>query len=114
VYDIEVEKTNSFLADGVVAHNCMISHGVSRFLLERLYDMSDPFTMSVCPQCGMAPKTLDGCDVCDDQNKTLTKVQIPYACKLLFQELNAMGVRTQIFPSEGGAQMVPQIVERFP
>ena len=31
VYDIEVDKIHSFLANGIVAHNCMISHGVSRF-----------------------------------------------------------------------------------
>ena len=32
VYDISVDKTHSFLAEGVVAHNCMISHGAVQFL----------------------------------------------------------------------------------
>ena len=114
VYDIQVAKTESFLADGIVAHNCMISHGVSRFLLERLYDMSDPFQMTVCTSCGMPPRTMDRCDVCDDDAQDLCKVQIPYACKLLFQELNAMGIRTQIFPSAGGTHGVPQIIEHLP
>lgn len=114
VYDIQVDKTESFLADGIVAHNCMISHGVSRFLLERLYDMSDPFQMVVCTSCGMPPRTLDRCDNCDDDIQDLCKVQIPYACKLLFQELNAMGIRTQIFPSAGGTHGVPQIIEHLP
>jgi len=83
---------------GEMERDAMISHGVSRFLLERLYDMSDPFQMKVCNSCGMTPKTMDGCDICD--NRQLTSVQIPYACKLLFQELNAMGIRTQIFPDD--------------
>ena len=34
VYDIEVENTHSFLANGIVAHNCMVSHGASRFTRE--------------------------------------------------------------------------------
>lgn len=113
VYDIQVDRTESFLADGVVAHNCMISHGVSRFLLERLYDMSDPFHMTVCSSCGTPPQTLDRCEMCDNDHHALSKVQIPYACKLLFQELNAMGIRTQVFPAMGGASAIPQVVERL-
>ena len=55
VYDIEVEKIHSFLANGIVAHNCMISHGVSRFLRERLFDVSDYFEIFVCESCGTTP-----------------------------------------------------------
>lgn len=95
---------------GEMERDAMISHGVSRFLLERLYDMSDPFTMKVCNHCGMTPRTMDGCDVCVDDKRQLTTVQIPYACKLLFQELNAMGIRTQIFPSDTDIG-VPKVVE---
>jgi hypothetical protein len=40
VFDIQVEKTESYLANGVVAHNCMISHGVSKFLNERFDSIS--------------------------------------------------------------------------
>jgi len=32
VYDISVEKTHSVVANGVVAHNCMISHGTVQFI----------------------------------------------------------------------------------
>ncbi|NBN99466.1 MAG: hypothetical protein EBV19_09570, partial [Flavobacteriia bacterium] len=66
VYDIEVEDINSFLANGIVAHNCMISHGVSRFLTERLYDMSDKFTIHVCRKCGSVPDDLNTCHICED------------------------------------------------
>ena len=96
---------------GEMERDAMISHGVSRFLLERLYDMSDPFTMKVCNNCGMTPRTMDGCDVCRDDQRQLTTVQIPYACKLLFQELNAMGIRTQIFPSDTEIG-VPKVIEK--
>jgi hypothetical protein len=98
VYDIEVEKTNSFLANGIIAHNCMISHGVSRFLTERLFDMSDKFTVPVCANCGAIPNSMDLCSRCESM--TVRRTPLPYACKLLFQELNAMGIKTNLFPTE--------------
>jgi DNA-directed RNA polymerase beta subunit len=98
VYDIEVEETNSFLANGIVAHNCMISHGVSRFLTERLFDMSDKFTVPVCSQCGAIPNTMDTCHHCESLQ--IRRTPLPYACKLLFQELGAMGIKIHLFPTE--------------
>lgn len=98
VYDIEVEETNSFLANGIVAHNCMISHGNSRFLLERLFDMSDPFKIPVCQGCGNMPSSMTQCSVCEGTG--IVTVPMPYACKLLFQELNAMGIRINFFPEQ--------------
>lgn len=98
VYDIQVEDTHNFLANGVVAHNCLISQGCSRFLLERLYDLSDPYKIPVCTQCGSMPSTPNYCSVCDQSDIKI--VPIPYAAKLLFQELNAMGIRTSLFPTK--------------
>jgi len=98
VFDIEVEEINSFLANGIVAHNCMISHGVSRFLTERLFDMSDVFSVPLCANCGAMPHASDICNVCDCTN--IRRVLIPYACKLLFQELMAMGIKINLFPDE--------------
>ncbi|NBX88390.1 MAG: hypothetical protein EBQ97_07745, partial [Bacteroidetes bacterium] len=77
VFDIEVEEINSFLANGIVAHNCMISHGVSRFLTERLFDMSDVFSVPLCANCGAMPHASDICNVCDCTN--IRRVLIPYA-----------------------------------
>jgi len=98
VYDIQVDGTHNFLANGVVAHNCLISQGCSRFLLERLYDLSDPYKIPVCAQCGSMPSTPTYCSVCDQSD--IKTVPIPYAAKLLFQELNAMGIRTNLFPNK--------------
>uniref|UniRef100_A0A6C0IDZ4 DNA-directed RNA polymerase n=1 Tax=viral metagenome TaxID=1070528 RepID=A0A6C0IDZ4_9ZZZZ len=98
VYDIEVDEINSFLANGIVAHNCMISHGVSRFLTERLFDMSDKFTVPVCSQCGAIPNTMDTCHHCESLQ--IRRTPLPYACKLLFQELGAMGIKIHLFPTE--------------
>ena len=95
VYDIQVEKYQSFVANGVIAHNCMISHGVSRFLRERLFDVSDYFEIYTCV-CGNIPHSQQICNVC--QSKDIVKVAIPFACKLLFQELKALGIQVLIHP----------------
>ena len=95
VADIQVHKTQSFLANGIVAHNCMISHGVSRFLRERLFDVSDYFEIYTCI-CGNIPHSSTICNVCG--NKKIVKVALPFACKLLFQELIALGIKIDIKP----------------
>ena len=64
--------------------------------LERLYDLSDPYKIPVCAQCGSMPSSTTYCSVCDQSD--IKTVPIPYAAKLLFQELNAMGIRTNLFP----------------
>ena len=96
VYDIQVDNTHSFLANGIVAHNCMISHGASRFTRERMYDVSDKYSVFVCKKCGLIASYNDKmhihhCRTCDNR-VDFAYVQIPYACKLLFQELNTMNV----------------------
>lgn len=96
VFDLQVERTESFLANGVIAHNCMISHGVSRFLTERLFDMSDIFSVYLCSDCGVMPFTNEICHMCNSLK--IVKILIPYACKLLFQELMAMGIKINLFP----------------
>jgi len=97
VYDIQVEDIHSFLANGVVSHNCMIAHGASRFLKERLFDCSDPYQIIVCDQCGMMTAR-DECLACKQDNVSI--VNFPYASKLLVQELQAMGIKVAIIPKK--------------
>jgi len=100
VYDIQVDNTHSFLANGIVAHNCMVSHGAARFTRERLYDVSDKYSVFVCKKCGLIASYNDKmhihhCRTCDNR-VDFAYLQIPYACKLLFQELNTMNVVPRI------------------
>ena len=96
VYDIQVEKEESFLANGVVSHNCMIAHGAMGFLKERMMDVSDIFTVHICKECGLFsivnPKDADGTRTCGGCEKfsQFIELKIPYACKLLMQELEGM------------------------
>jgi DNA-directed RNA polymerase II subunit RPB2 len=78
--------------------DALISHGTASFLKERLFDMSDPYEVIVCKKCGGFCNTVDECTACKEDN--IVRVQIPYACKLLLQELNAMGIKTKITPKE--------------
>jgi DNA-directed RNA polymerase II subunit RPB2 len=95
VYDIQVEKEESFLANGVVAHNCMIAHGAMGFLKERMMDVSDKFTVYVCNECGLFSSVNPDddaerkCGSCENYSE-FTELNIPYACKLLMQELEGM------------------------
>lgn len=81
---------------GEMERDCMVSHGASRFTRERLYDVSDKYSVHTCKKCGMIASYNDKqsihiCKTCDNRSD-FSYVEIPYACKLLFQELTTMNV----------------------
>tara|TARA_B100000787_G_scaffold98922_1_gene72981 strand:+ start:1488 stop:5069 length:3582 start_codon:yes stop_codon:yes gene_type:complete len=85
---------------GEMERDAMISHGTSRFTKDRLYNSSDCYNVHVCNKCGMIcqyneKESIYKCKYCD--NKTDFKyIEIPYACKLLFQELISMNIAPRI------------------
>ncbi len=94
VYDIQVDETHTFLANGIVAHNCMIGHGVSKFLQERLFLVSDKYQVNICSKCGNFATSKTECQACDTDQ--VVSVKLPYVGKLVLQELNAMMIKTKI------------------
>ena len=81
---------------GEMERDCMISHGASRFTKDRIYDVSDKYSVHICNQCGLiAPynekENIHLCNICENR-VDFSFVKIPYSCKLLFQELIAMNV----------------------
>jgi DNA-directed RNA polymerase II subunit RPB2 len=74
-------------------------------LTERLFEQSDPFVATVCGKCGMlahpeSDKTLlrhkhSHCRNCGTTND-VHAVRMPYAFKLLLQELMAMNIAARL------------------
>jgi DNA-directed RNA polymerase II subunit RPB2 len=100
VYDITVDKVHSFLANGIISHNCFISQGISQFLREKLFLVSDKYKTHICNKCGLiciadVEKNKFLCQSCKNTTD-ISLIDIPYACKLLFQELMAMNIAPRI------------------
>ena len=95
---LEGRSRDGGLRCGEMERDALISHGVSSFLRERLFNMSDPYKVTVCEKCGSIASDPDVCRKCDEDR--LVSVNIPFACKLLLQELNAMGIKTSIMPKQ--------------
>lgn len=88
---------------GEMERDCMIAHGSSVFLKERMVDCSDNYRIFVCSGkkgCGMIcvanpEKNIFNCRNCRG-HLNIAQVRIPYAAKLLLQELETMGVVCRI------------------
>ncbi|KAJ9453540.1 DNA-directed RNA polymerase II subunit 2 [Diplonema papillatum] len=91
---------------GEMERDCMISHGAASWMKERLFHVSDHYRVHVCDKCGLfavadlktrmtAQTHSFQCTYCRSSSK-ISQIQIPYCCKLLFQELMAMAIVPRI------------------
>jgi len=96
----EGRARNGGLRFGEMERDAIVAHGASAFLKERMLDVSDNFRVFICRQCGLIctanpEKNIYKCTTCKN-NADVTQVRIPYAMKLLIQELMSMGVSPRI------------------
>ena len=77
---------------GEMERDCLIAHGASAVLLERLLLASDPLDTEACCFCGDLLAWGGWCQGCRS-GRGVVEIRIPYAAKLLVQELRGMGVK---------------------
>jgi DNA-directed RNA polymerase II subunit RPB2 len=91
---------------GEMERDVLLAHGMSRFCRERLFEVSDEYSVFVCKKCGMMAAYNDGdkkrmhesgdftihmCNTCKNITD-FARIEIPYANKLLFQELQTINI----------------------
>ena len=98
---LEGRARDGGLKIGEMEKDAMVAHGCGQFLKERMMETSDITMMHVCDECGMfAQKAIDKdyyvCPMPKCRNSRISEVVMPYACKLLFQELMAVNILPKI------------------
>jgi DNA-directed RNA polymerase II subunit RPB2 len=85
---------------GEMERDCVAAHGVTEFIKERLMECSDAFACHVCKDCGLLAisnpqKGIWNCKACGNTTN-FSSINIPYASKLLIQELETMSISSRI------------------
>lgn len=96
---VEGRSRDGGLRLGEMERDALISHGAASFMKDRMFYNSDAYRVHVCEKCGLMVKG-------DSKNKSffcnsckvpdVVQVEIPFATKLLFQELMCIGVVPRI------------------
>jgi len=94
---------------GEMERDCVAAHGVMEFTKERFMECSDGFDCHTCRKCGLIAianpeANIWLCKGCMNTTE-FAAVQIPYAYKLLVQELETMNIGSRIF-TQGAIQDV--------
>ena len=92
---------------GEMERDCVAAHGVMEFTKERFMECSDGFKCYTCRKCGLLAIANPESNIwlCKSCNNTteFASIQIPYAYKLLVQELETMNIGSRIF-TQGAIQ----------
>ena len=90
---------------GEMERDCVIGHGMAEFTKERFMECSDAFLCYACKACGLIAVVNDqadgvwSCRGCSNTT-TFSHIQIPYATKLLLQELETMSIGSRLITNQ--------------
>lgn len=79
---------------GEMERDCLIAYGASQLLLERLMLSSDAHEVDICEVCGLMGYQ-GWCQTCKS-TRGVTRMTMPYAAKLLVQEMLSMNVSVRL------------------
>jgi DNA-directed RNA polymerase II subunit RPB2 len=97
---VEGRMRDGGLRVGEMEKDTLVAHGAALNLTEMLMNKSDKYIMAVCARCGLpaeakTQRQISYCRHCNDMDNVY-HVKLPYAAKLLFQELMGMLVVPRI------------------
>jgi len=89
---------------GEMERDCLIGHGASALLRDRLLEESDKYIAIVCENCGLLAyhdikQNKYVCRICGEK-AVISPVAMSYAFKLLIQELMALGIAPRVSVGE--------------
>jgi DNA-directed RNA polymerase II subunit RPB2 len=87
---------------GEMERDCLVAHGASEFLKERMLEVSDNFEVHLCRRCGLLgtvnqEQNIYICHACQEPTG-FAKLRLPYAYKLFLQELESMNISSRLIP----------------
>jgi len=96
----EGRARNGGLRFGEMERDAKLAYGSASFIKEKFLDGSDAYRVFVCRGCGMfctanPEKGIYKCNACKESSD-IVQCRVPYALKLLFQELTTMGIAPRI------------------
>jgi DNA-directed RNA polymerase II subunit RPB2 len=101
---LEGRARDGGLRMGEMERDCLITHGCANFIRDRFFCNSDEYRIHICERCGLTAqsnlkKMTYECrtPTCVGRPYKICQVEIPYACKLLFQELTSMCISPRIY-----------------
>jgi len=101
---------------GEMERDCVIAHGISEFTKERFMECSDLFRCHSCKECGLIAVTnpKEGIWLCRGCGNTtnFSSIEIPYAYKLLLQELETMNISSRIITQTKLLKMASKVYDK--
>ena len=86
-------SNNGGLRIGEMERDSILAHGISDFLRESMMERSDKFSVQIDETTGLINY--------DEQNENQVRIEMPYAMKMLLQEIQTMSIAPRLITDHG-------------